>query len=287
MHHQGGPFWTPIGGPFTAPIDNGGSAKLLFVGDAAQLEPVGETASPALSEDYLRTVFGLRVGSAELTKVVRQAADSPVLERASELRDAIRDERFNRFSLRPDGADIEEVEASRAIDLIEESIRSRTTIVTVVPSNAMALEYNRAVRERLWGRADVQVQPRDTLLVNKNSRSFDLSNGDLVKVVDVAPEAERVAVAVAGKHIVELHFREATVAYRAPDGAVIQTSCLLLENPCKSARGPDADRHEKMLICNAMPGSHAGACLQSGRISACAGYVSITAGPTPIGSISS
>lgn len=213
---------------------DGGSAKLLFVGDAAQLEPVGERASPALSESYLRTEFGLRVVTAELTKVVRQAADSPILKRASELRDAIREEAFNRFSLRPDGVDIEEIEASRAIDRIEESIRSRASIVTVVPSNAMALEYNRAVRERLWGSADVRVQPKDTLLVNKNSRSLELSNGDLVKVVDVAPEAERVAVALTGKHLVELNFRRATVAYQAPDGAVIKIQCLLLENPLDS-----------------------------------------------------
>jgi hypothetical protein len=216
------------------PGRDGGSAKLLFVGDAAQLPPVGENASPALSEDHLRTAFGLRVGAAELTTVVRQAAGSPVLQRASELRDAIRDERFNRFSLRPDGVDIEEIEASRAIDLIEESIRSRTSNVAVVPSNAMALEYNRAVRERLWGSADLPVQPRETLLVNKNSRFHDLSNGDLVRVVKVASEAEPVTVALSGKHLVELRFLEATVAYRAPDDAVIQTPCLLLENPLNS-----------------------------------------------------
>lgn len=216
------------------PGRKGGAAKLLFVGDAAQLPPVGENASPALSEEYLRLAFGLRVGSAELTKVVRQAAESPILQRASELRDAIRDENFNKFSLQPNGSDIEAVEASRAIELIEEGIRSRTASVAVVPSNAMALEYNRAVRERLWGSADLSVQPRDTLLVNKNSPSNELSNGDLVRVLEVAPEAERFAVALSGKHLVELRFREATVAYWAPDGAVIQVECLLLENPLDS-----------------------------------------------------
>jgi hypothetical protein len=56
----------------------------------------------------------------------------------------------------------------------------------------------------------------------------------LVRVVEVAPEAERVTVALTGKHLVELRFREATVAYRAPDDVVIQKNCLLLENPLDS-----------------------------------------------------
>ena len=212
------------------PGRNGGSAKLLFVGDAAQLPPVGENSSPALSEEYLRSKFGLRVGSAELTKVVRQAADSPILQRATELRDAIWGARFNSFSLRPDGADIQEIDTSRAVQLIEESISSGTSSVAIVPSNAMALDYNRAVRERLWGSADLPIQPRDTLLVNKNHHLLGLSNGDLVRVLEVAPELERVAVPLRGNHLVELRFRSATVAYREPDGTVLRVEGLLLEN---------------------------------------------------------
>lgn len=212
------------------PGRDGGSTKMLFVGDAAQLPPVGENNSPALSEEYLRSTFGLRVSSAELTKVVRQAADSPILQRATDLRDAIRDARFNRFSLRPDGVDIQEIEASLAVKFIEDSFRSGTSSVAVVASNAMALDYNRAVRERLWGSADLPIQRRETLLINKNNHLFNLSNGDLVRVQDVAAEAERVVVPLRGSHLVELRFRKAMVAYRTPDGEVLQVECLVLEN---------------------------------------------------------
>jgi ParB family chromosome partitioning protein len=37
MHHQGGPFWTPIGGPFTAPIDNRAGEVTRSVAEALSL----------------------------------------------------------------------------------------------------------------------------------------------------------------------------------------------------------------------------------------------------------
>jgi hypothetical protein len=204
--------------------------KLLFVGDSAQLPPVGENASPALSEEYLRATFQLRVGSAELKTVVRQAQGSAILDRATEIRDAVDAGRFNTFSLRPDGQEIERVDGRRAIDLIARGIQARESTIAVVHANATAREYNRAVRERIWGDPDLPVQAHDTLLVNKNSRTHALSNGDLVKVVRIAPEAERATVPLKGGHVVHLSFRAAVVAVRAGDGAVIQIPCFLLEN---------------------------------------------------------
>ena len=87
------------------------SHSLLFVGDPAQLPPVGENASPALSDAYLSEQFQLKVDSFDLKKVMRQAQDSAILDRATELRDAMLAERFNKFSLQPNGQDIEQVDA--------------------------------------------------------------------------------------------------------------------------------------------------------------------------------
>jgi len=204
--------------------------KLLFVGDPAQLPPVGEKTSPALSEEYLRTTFSLRVGVAELKTVLRQAQGSAILDRATEIRDALDVGRFNAFSLKPDGQEIEKVDAQRAIEVIVQGIRARETNVAVVPSNATALEYNRAVREQLWENADHPIRPHDTLLVTRNSRLYPLSNGDLVKVRQVCSDSERIAVAVKGGHLVDLRFRHATIAFRTGDGAVIELACILLEN---------------------------------------------------------
>lgn len=203
--------------------------KLLFVGDPAQLPPVGETQSPAMSDAYLRTEFGLKVASFDLTTVMRQAEGSAILERATELRDAISADCFNSFSLQPNGGDIEKIDAMRAVDLIFEGLAGAGSSVAVTYSNAMALDYNRSVRERRWGDALLPVQVGDILLVNRNSRDV-LRNGDLVKVMEVAPHAEVVPIMLKGGHRTELHFRKLTVAYRDGDGAIIRIPTTVLEN---------------------------------------------------------
>ncbi len=204
--------------------------KLLFVGDSAQLPPVGDNASPALSDAYLREQFKLKVDSFDLKEVMRQAKGSTILDRATEIRDALLAGRFNVFSLNPDGQDIELTDASGAVERIVQGLQSKESNVAVVHSNAAALEYNRNIRERLWGDADIPVQVGETLLINKNSTTHSLSNGDLVKVVEVTADAQRVPVNLRGGHHVELWFRAVTVAFREADGRIVQIPCLVLEN---------------------------------------------------------
>lgn len=204
--------------------------KLLFVGDPAQLPPVGEKSSPALSEDYLRQEFNLQVGSFDLNSVMRQAQGSAILDRATELRDAMLAGRYNNFSLQPNGQDIEQVDAGVAVDLIVQGLQAKDSSVAVAHSNATALEYNRNIRERRWGDPSLPIQVGETLLVNRNSTRHVLSNGDLVKVIQVGSDAKKVPVNLKGGHYVELSFREVTAAFRDGDGGIIQTVCLVLEN---------------------------------------------------------
>ncbi len=204
--------------------------KLLFVGDPVQLPPVGENASPALSDAYLSEQFELKVDSFDLKTVMRQAQDSAILDRATELRDAMLAERFNKFSLQPNGQDIEQVDARRAVDLIVQGLQTKASNVAVVHSNATALEYNRNIRDRRWGDASLPIQIGETLLINKNSTTHLLSNGDLVKVMEVGADAQCVPANLKGGHHVELWFRNVTVAFRDADGSIIQTNCLVLEN---------------------------------------------------------
>ena len=58
------------------------------MGDTAQLPPVGEEDSPALRNDVLQR-YGLLVGSADLTEVVRQSSESDVLSGATLLRNLL------------------------------------------------------------------------------------------------------------------------------------------------------------------------------------------------------
>ncbi|MGV3727464.1 ATP-dependent DNA helicase [Hydrogenophaga sp.] len=210
------------------PVDH--LTKLLFVGDPAQLPPVGENSSPALSDAYLAEHFKLQVASFDLSVVMRQAQGSAILDRATELRDAMMASRFNAFSLRPDGKEIEQVDATGAVELIVQGLQTKESNVAVVHSNATALEYNRNIRDRRWGDSSLPIQVGETLLVNRNSPTHLLSNGDLVKVIEVNAESQKIPLGLKGGHHVVLSFRGVTVAFRDADGSIIQTRCYALEN---------------------------------------------------------
>lgn len=202
--------------------------KLLFVGDPAQLPPVRDNTSPALSDDYLTREFNLRVASFELRTVMRQAQGSAILACASDIRDAINVKAFNRFSLASQGDDIQHANSGQAVDLVEKHLRNRDPSVVVVHSNAIALEYNRTIRERRWGDANRPIQVGETLLVNKNRVPF--SNGDLVRVMRVGSDPQTVVVPLRGGHRVNLSFRDVTLAYREADGTIVTHGTLVLEN---------------------------------------------------------
>lgn len=211
--------------------------KILFVGDAAQLPPVGEDFSPALSEQYLLQTYNIKSEFFDLTQVMRQAADSKILDEATKIRNSIINEKFNNFYLSINNQDIFSYSQDRSLDWIVESLKERKSSIAITYSNAAALGYNRSIRENLYGSADCAMQVGDILLVNKNASLHSLSNGDLVKVLEVGSgEVRTITLKVKNEsngqitnQLVNLSFREATVAYRSIIGN-IQVSCFILEN---------------------------------------------------------
>jgi hypothetical protein len=63
--------------------------RVIFIGDDAQLPPVGMKLSPALSAEYLLKNFNLKVHQFELTEVVHQRVGSGVLNNSIQLRKGI------------------------------------------------------------------------------------------------------------------------------------------------------------------------------------------------------
>ena len=133
-------------------------AKLLFVGDAVQLPPVGENTSPTLSQQYLQNEFGLHVGVFDLTTVMRQSEGSAILDHATRLRDAVAASQFNEFSLDVSQPEIQQTDAAGAVERILDGLRNKQSSVAVVQSNASALDYNRDIRHRLTDRPSADVQ---------------------------------------------------------------------------------------------------------------------------------
>jgi exodeoxyribonuclease-5 len=145
--------------------------RLLFVGDTAQLPPVGEEESPALSAS-LMSEYGFHVTDYELTEVMRQAEKSGILQGATRLRHTLMHAdttqapmvKFSGFK------DIRRTPGSELIEALEDSYDSLGTEQTIVitRSNKRAVAYNNGIRSTIFGREEGLVQG-DVVMISKNN----------------------------------------------------------------------------------------------------------------------
>ena len=152
-------------------VYSGSGCSLLLLGDTAQLPPVGEELSPALSHNYLSSMF-LNVTSLELTQVMRQLGDSGVLYNATSLRQVICSGetgflpkvKLNGF------ADICRVSGEELIEAIESSYNDAGINETIIlcRSNKRANIYNEGIRRRILYREE-ELSRGDVLMVVKNN----------------------------------------------------------------------------------------------------------------------
>ena len=170
----------------------GTGCRLMLIGDTAQLPPVGEEQSPALSPDVLKG-YGLEVYEAQLTEVVRQMHDSGILWNATELRRYISEEVFFALpSIRVDGfPDIRIIPGNELIEAINDSYdhAGMDETIVVCRSNKRANIYNRGIRNMILYRED-ELNSGDLLMVAKNnyywtekSKEMDfIANGEIAVV---------------------------------------------------------------------------------------------------------
>lgn len=181
-------------------VYSNGTCRLMLVGDNAQLPPVGQSLSPALSSDFL-SGYGLRVSHYQLTEVARQALESGILANATRLRDMLRrGEVNNEITWQTDGfEDIHVVNGQQMLDELERSYREegeQETIVVTRSNRRMNL-YNQGIRSRLLWKEEL-LSAGDRIMVTRNNYFFTeqyegldfIANGDMLTVVRLRHERE-------------------------------------------------------------------------------------------------
>ena len=152
-------------------VYSGEGCRLLLVGDAAQLPPVGEELSPALSRAELEG-YGLHVWEAELTQVVRQEEDSGILWNATRLRQLIAaNECYSLPKIKLTGfADIRLLPGNELIDTLESCYGSdgQDETIVICRSNKRANLYNKGIRAQILWREE-ELNTGDLLMVAKNN----------------------------------------------------------------------------------------------------------------------
>lgn len=181
-------------------VYSGQGCRLMLMGDAAQLPPVGQSTSPALDAQALSR-YDLTVYDLHLTTIVRQAAQSGILYNATLLRQTMGSGvltvprlELARFS------DVQAITGEFLLETLADCYdrdgMDQTIVVT--RSNRRAAQFNLGIRNSILYRED-ELTAGDMLLVAKNNyfwaADYDeidfIANGDVMQVQRVWGEAEQ------------------------------------------------------------------------------------------------
>ncbi len=157
-------------------VYGGRNCRMMLIGDAAQLPPVGEEESPALSTAMMQG-YGLAVYEANLTEVLRQASESGILYNATKIREMLVPELpkiqiggFTDVCVVPGDELIESLASSYSRAGLDDTI-------VVTRSNKRANIYNHGIRNMILGRED-ELTTGDMLMIVKNNYYWTEVEGD-------------------------------------------------------------------------------------------------------------
>ena len=211
--------------------------KIVFVGDYAQLPPVGMYFSPALDKEYIEQTYDCKVTESYLHEVLRQQSGSVILDNANRIRDGIDAKNFIEFGLRNgDDCQTEDTSLLMSYYALSESKPDIHSVI-IAYSNRQALEYNVAIRCHYFGVEAPRLKAGDLLMVARNNYAYEveLFNGNIVVVescdVDEEVETRIVRVKLSKDRIesIELRFRRVVVKFNA-GGNVEFVTVRLLDN---------------------------------------------------------
>lgn len=184
----------------------GTDCRLILMGDAAQLPPVGLDASPALSPSFMNGFGG--VSYVELTTVVRQAADSGILTNATSLRQLLPYAgEAVRLSVFPD---VRRISGGELLEALSDAYGryGEDEVMVLCRSNKRAGRYNAGIRGSVLYHEERLVRGERLMIVRNHyldglEGTDYIANGDMAKLVWIKHFEERYG----------LHFADACLAF--------------------------------------------------------------------------
>ena len=210
-------------------VYQGRNDRLMLIGDKAQLPPVGEEESPALSAMMLEG-YGLKVYECDLNEVLRQSQESGILYNATVIRQMITHDAVTQLPLiRFHGfADIVMMPGCELVESLANSYyhmgQDETMVIT--RSNKRANIYNNGIRNMVLDREE-ELSGGDMLMIVKNNyfwtekeRGEAKNEEGREKSEDIPPflaNGDRAKVLRVRKHVELYGFRFATLLLQLPD----------------------------------------------------------------------
>lgn len=207
-------------------VYQGHNDRLMLIGDKAQLPPVGEEESPALSRMMLEG-YGLKVYECDLNEVLRQSQESGILYNATVIRQMITHDDITQLPLiRFKGfADIVMMPGNELVESLANSYyrvgQDETMVIT--RSNKCANIYNNGIRNMVLDRED-ELSSGDMLMIVKNNyfwtereRNEVKSEADKNAIPPFLANGDRAKVLRVSRHMELYGFRFATLLLQFPD----------------------------------------------------------------------
>lgn len=213
------------------------SNKIIFVGDPAQLPPVGDNSSKALMAEYFEAK-GIKTSSSILKQVIRQQ-DNTILTNATKIRSLIGAENSRELTLVYD----EHCYIKTNSEWIASQYAEKFPLpeidqsVIIAFSNSQCLEYNRSVRKKIFPQFETVTSGDLLLIIHNNYHTYgvELMNGEMAKVMRVdqnvisrknIPVYETIDGKRVKKHIT-LNFRKAIIRV---ENRSEEINCLIIDS---------------------------------------------------------
>lgn len=206
-------------------VRSGQRCRIMFVGDSAQLPPVGHELSPAL-DPHKMSFYG-SVSYNTLDEVVRQEVESGILYNATMVRCMIENRIYETPLLDMSFPDFKAISGGEFMEKVEEcySRYGKEEVIVITRSNKRAVHFNQGIRARVLF-AEEEIESGDMLMVVKNNYHYTerdeeakaafIANGDVAQLRRI-------------RRFKELYgFRFAEATLRFPDYDDYEVECNIL-----------------------------------------------------------
>ena len=231
-------------------VYNGQNCRILFIGDRAQLPPVGESESPALSASVLRG-YGMKVYECDLSQVLRQSEASGILWNATRIRSLSGSFEYPRIKT-SDFSDIQVVPGDELIETLASSY-SRVGVdetMVVTRSNKRANIYNLGIRNTVLDREEELCRGDQLIIVKNNYFWAEKITADVNKMSFIANGDRAVVQRIRNVHaLYGFRFAEVTMSFPDYDDCEL-TATVLLDT--LSSEAPALTHEQQEQLYNAV-----------------------------------
>jgi ATP-dependent exoDNAse (exonuclease V) alpha subunit len=182
-------------------VFSGQNCRLVFIGDDAQLPPVGMEESPALQTEMIGARYFLNIAEIKLDQVMRQKEASGILYNATSIRNTINALKISGEKTWP----VMELNEFNDLQLVNEELQEHVEksystygaeeTIIITKSNKRSNLFNQQVRQFiLWHEEEIATSDRMMVIRNNyywlslSTERFNaafIANGDVIKITRV------------------------------------------------------------------------------------------------------